>query len=90
MTASNPHAPLAAAMPLLEAADSVTVAAVRLSADDTFDLEPVADWIKAHGAKAGTSIIDAGNEEISDVLIQHARRHDGALLGHGRIQSQPA
>ena len=83
----------AAAMPLLEAADTVTVAAVRMNADDTLDLEPVADWIKTHGAEAGISIIDAGNEEISDVLIQHARRHDGALLvmgaySHSRLREQ--
>lgn len=73
----------AAAMPLLEVADSVTVAGIKTHADDTLHLEPIADWINAHGAVADTSVIDAGNEEISDILIQHTRRYDGALLVMG-------
>jgi nucleotide-binding universal stress UspA family protein len=83
----------AGAMPLLKAADSVTVAGIKIHVDDTLNLEPIADWIKSHGAEVGVSIIGANNEEISDVLIQHTRRHDGALLvmgaySHSRLREQ--
>ncbi len=49
--------------------------------------------MNAHGAVADTSVIDAGTEEISNILIQHTRRHDGALLvmkanSHSRLREQ--
>ncbi len=84
---------LAAALPLLEKADSVTVASVSTGEKDTPDLEMVSQYLTAHGIAASTTVIEAGDEEISDVLIQHARRHDGALLvmgaySHSRLREQ--
>ena len=71
---------VSAAMPILKAADSVTVAAVRVHVGDAPDLDPVVDLLKAHGATADATIIDAADREISDVLIEHARRHLGTVL----------
>lgn len=69
----EPSRATAAAMPLLEVADSVTVAGIKTHAYDTLNLEPIADWINTDRAVADTSVIDAGNEEISDILLQHTR-----------------
>lgn len=84
---------MAAAMPLIEGADAVTVAAVRVDADGTPDLNPVVHLARSHGAEANASIIDADGQEISDVLVQHTKRHAGALLvmgaySHNRLKEQ--
>lgn len=70
----------AAAMPIMELADAVTVVAVRTDPDDNPDLDTVVNLAKVLGAKVYATIIDADGQEISDVLIQHTKRHEGTLL----------
>jgi len=82
-----------AALPLLKKADSVTVAAVRHNNDATPDLEGISALLSAHGADVGTTTIDADDKEISDVLVEHVRRHEGAILvmgaySHSRLREQ--
>jgi len=83
----------AAAMPMLQNADSVTVAAVLQDNDAPPDLAGISALLSAHGADVGTTTIDANGKEISDVLVEHARRHAGTILvmgaySHSRLREQ--
>lgn len=84
---------LAAAMPFIEAADAVTLVSVQREGEDGADLAPVAAYLSNHNVEASTTVIDPKDLEISDALVEHARRHHGTLLvmgaySHSRLKEQ--
>lgn len=84
---------VAAAMPMLLRADSVTVVAVTEGESETTDLSGIERYLAWHGIKAVVAEIEAGDRPISEVLMERARRHEGAILvmgayTHSRFREQ--
>lgn len=84
---------VAAAMPLLLRADSVTVVAVAEEDNEATDLSGMERYLAWHGIKATAAVIEAGERPISEVLMERARRQEGAILvmgayTHSRFREQ--
>lgn len=84
---------VAASMPLLRRADTVTVVSVAESEGAASDLSAIERYLAWHGIKATAVAVAAGDQPISEVLIERARRHVGAILvmgayTHSRFREQ--
>ncbi|HEX3501499.1 MAG TPA: universal stress protein [Stellaceae bacterium] len=74
---------VAAALPFLSVAESVTALTVKTARTRSIEGERLVDYLAWHGIKASADVLDAGSEPVGATLLRHAGEMGTDLLVMG-------